>query len=48
MDPTAEERIEKLEREVGELRRKLEALEDTVSALYAELRSRDEALDVTR
>ncbi len=48
MEKTLEERVRELEEEVETLRRMLARLEETVSNLYAEMRSANEALDVVR
>lgn len=44
-DNTLEARVRELESEVETLRRKVERLEETVSHLFAELRSTEEAVD---
>jgi hypothetical protein len=47
-DNTVERRMRDLEAQVEDLRRKLERLEETVSNLFAEQRSANEAADFPR
>jgi len=48
MEKTLEQRVHELEAEVETMRRKIERLEETVSALYDEQLRAAEALDVSR
>jgi hypothetical protein len=46
MTDNLEDRVSQLEDEVRDLRRRIEAFEKTISRLYQDLRSRDEAFDI--